>query len=207
MVNAKLKANTAPLVHETVLKELSHQQGKILDIAAGSGAFLSLLNPLRFNRYACELYPRNFLLKDVPCKSVNLNQTPFPYKDQEFDMITVIEVIEHLENPWAFVRELHRLVKKEGTLIITTPNVGNWYSRLRYLFNMRFANFFDTKFNKDGFDHITPIFPETMRMLISEKFKIKHISYNRSHIPFINLNLPWKNRLLGEIVIYRLEKL
>ena len=56
-------------------------------------------------------------------------------------MVTCSEVIEHLENYRAFVREAHRVLRPGGTLVLTTPNVLNAYSRLRYLAS-GFANLF-----------------------------------------------------------------
>jgi SAM-dependent methyltransferase len=42
--------------------------------------------------------------------------------NQKFDTIICAELLEHLENPYQFLRELHTLLKKEGALIISTPN-------------------------------------------------------------------------------------
>jgi SAM-dependent methyltransferase len=46
-----------------------------------------------------------------------------------------VEVIEHLEDQFHFVRELYRVVKPGGRAIVTTPNLLNVNSRLRYLAN------------------------------------------------------------------------
>ena len=205
----KLPVRAAPGVHETARELLKGERGKILDIAAGSGAFLSSLNKEHFERKACELFSKKFKLKDVPCCSVDLNEGILPYENNSFDLVTAIEIIEHIENPYQFIREVHRVLKPRGKLVLTTPNVTNWYSRLLYLFSLKFANFFDKEDYLDlGAGHITPIFPATIKMLIKDKFKIINIIYNRTHIPILNINLPIKRcRLLGEITILKLEKI
>jgi len=45
-----------------------------------------------------------------------------PLTDSSADVVSAIEVIEHLENPRAFMWKLVRLTKPEGWVIVTTPN-------------------------------------------------------------------------------------
>lgn len=40
----------------------------------------------------------------------------------QFDLVTAVEVIEHLENPRAMMRECFRVLRHGGTLLLTTPN-------------------------------------------------------------------------------------
>jgi SAM-dependent methyltransferase len=42
--------------------------------------------------------------------------------NKKFDTIICAELLEHLENPYQFLREIHSLLKKDGELIISTPN-------------------------------------------------------------------------------------
>jgi 2-polyprenyl-3-methyl-5-hydroxy-6-metoxy-1,4-benzoquinol methylase len=55
-----------------------------------------------------------------------------PWPDASFDLVVSIEGIEHLENPYAFVREMHRLCRPGGVFIITTPNPISIRSRVRF---------------------------------------------------------------------------
>jgi ubiquinone/menaquinone biosynthesis C-methylase UbiE len=54
----------------------------------------------------------------------------FPFKDEEFDGLVAIELIEHLENPHHFLREATRITK--DWLIITTPQAPKWFNETRY---------------------------------------------------------------------------
>lgn len=55
-----------------------------------------------------------------------------------FDVVTCIEVLEHLFLPLEAAREIHRVLKPGGIVIVTTPNVSYWRSRLNLLLLGRF---------------------------------------------------------------------
>ena len=57
-----------------------------------------------------------------------------PFKSGRFDAINLVEVIEHIENQPQLIRELARVLKADGVVLITTPNILNILSRLRFLF-------------------------------------------------------------------------
>jgi SAM-dependent methyltransferase len=55
----------------------------------------------------------------------NIENDIFPYADGEFDLVIFAEIIEHLLNdPCKVLREIKRVLKPKGTLILTTPNVA-----------------------------------------------------------------------------------
>lgn len=55
----------------------------------------------------------------------NIENDSFPYADAEFDVVIFAEIIEHLLNdPCKVLREIKRVLKPNGTLILTTPNVS-----------------------------------------------------------------------------------
>ena len=56
-----------------------------------------------------------------------------PWPDQTFDLVISTEGIEHLENHYSFLREVNRVLKPGGTLILTTPNITALRSRVRFL--------------------------------------------------------------------------
>ncbi|HOX08618.1 MAG TPA: methyltransferase domain-containing protein [Planctomycetota bacterium] len=63
---------------------------------------------------------------------VDLNAR-WPFPDGSFDGIHMQEVIEHLENPAHAVRECARVLKPDGVLVLSTPNMLNAASRVRFL--------------------------------------------------------------------------
>jgi len=70
--------------------------------------------------------------KGIPAKLTNLEKK-FPIKNESIDLIVAGEIIEHIYYTERFLRECHRILKKDGEILITTPNV-NWLSfRLQML--------------------------------------------------------------------------
>lgn len=56
-----------------------------------------------------------------------------PAHDAEFNAVIAADIIEHIVDTDWFVRELWRVLRADGRLIITTPNLAFWMSRLRLL--------------------------------------------------------------------------
>ena len=57
-----------------------------------------------------------------------------PLKKGSIDIIIAGELIEHLYNPFKFIREAHRILKKGGFLVLSTPNVCSLTNRFKMLF-------------------------------------------------------------------------
>jgi SAM-dependent methyltransferase len=132
MENAR--PDCAPGIYEKVLSLIMNEQkGRVLDAPCGEGAFSFQLRREGFQVYAADLDAKRFMLKDVYLVKTDLNQD-LPFGDSILDTIICIEGIEHLENPHHLVREFARVLKSNGSLLITTPNTLSVYSRLRYLF-------------------------------------------------------------------------
>lgn len=53
-----------------------------------------------------------------------------PFRQNFFDTIIAGELMEHLKKPECFVKEANRVLKKNGKLIITTPNKNSWVNKL-----------------------------------------------------------------------------
>lgn len=109
---------------------------------------------------ACDLFPEFFRYDGIDCDPV-ADDGRLPYDDDTFDVAISLEVVEHLENQFLFTRELFRVVKPGGIVIISTPNVLNINSRLRNL-HSGFAVLFDPLplFSRDPVHtsgHINPI--------------------------------------------------
>lgn len=125
-----------------LLADRGFDGARILDVGAGEGYFSRLVgehlkqrgvSPASVLR-ACDLYPAMFRYPDVPCDGIDAAGR-LPYPDGTFSAACAVEVVEHLEDQFHFVRELYRVVRPGGRVIVTTPNLLNVNSRLRYLAN------------------------------------------------------------------------
>jgi 2-polyprenyl-3-methyl-5-hydroxy-6-metoxy-1,4-benzoquinol methylase len=77
---------------------------------------------------------------------VDLDVPEWPLGDGEADVVAAVETIEHLENPWAFVRSLARLVKPGGWIVVTTPNQSSALSLMTLVVKRRFSAFQDSMY-------------------------------------------------------------
>lgn len=200
----------APGVHETVLNLIKDKsKGKVLDIASGLGNMSLQLNKFGFEVYAADINPDYFLPESINCLKVDANEE-LPWEDETFEMVISVETIEHLENPWNFIREVHRILKTNGTFILTTPNVESWLSKIMFLIYGHFNLF--GKFYADT-DHITPIFNWNLQLMIEDKFIIEDVVYTgKEMVPIlprigIKLRPGFENQLFGSIRIIELRKI
>lgn len=107
---------------------------KILELGPGEGMLIKgLLDEGYINVEAMDMYPENFTVKNVKCHRGNLSET-LPFSDESYDLVIAVEAIEHLENQYNFAAECARITKLHGGVIITTPNITNFASRIRFLF-------------------------------------------------------------------------
>jgi 2-polyprenyl-3-methyl-5-hydroxy-6-metoxy-1,4-benzoquinol methylase len=135
--------------------------------------------------------------------------------------VVAIEIVEHLENHFHFIRNIEKIIKKDGMLYITTPNVESSLSRVKY-FLTGYLDLFSAKdINVTG--HINPIFKHIFLYHLENatSFKLISIIKNRSvwemgNYPNIKiksvvlvarfLSLFAKNNNDGQINIFLIEK-
>lgn len=135
------------------------RSARILDVGAGQGYFCRRLKDLGYPVEACDLVPENFKCPDIPFIKADLNRT-IPVPDNQYDCVVSIEVIEHLENHFQFMRELIRVTRPGGQIIITTPNVNSFPSRWHYfLYGYTDCAPFPVDPTRDEYflEHINPI--------------------------------------------------
>ena len=109
-----------------------HKPGKIIDIGCGLGWYLSALDN-KWEKYGTDI--SSFALKNASnyCKTIQgdieklLKQKKIKKK---FDYIIFSHVIEHLKNPIKVLKKLRGILKKNGILLIETPNFDSAAFRL-----------------------------------------------------------------------------
>ena len=68
-------------------------------------------------------------------KIVDLNITPYPWKDNSIEEINIDQVVEHITLPIdVFLFECYRILKPNGVMHLSTPNFYHWKNRLAILF-------------------------------------------------------------------------
>ena len=98
---------------------------------AGTGALAKQLVDTGC-RVSCTSWDDRLALP-IPAYRINLDN-PFSLADvggEPFDVVTCVEVIEHVENPSALLRSLKGLVGRDGRVIVSTPNVESAQARIQ----------------------------------------------------------------------------
>ena len=155
-------------IHQAILRAVEtaapqEVTGKHLDIGSGKGELLTLFSE-RFpglQSFACDCTDQLMKRPGQNVEVVDLNQQTLPFNDQQFDLVTCSETLEHLENYWRVLREIYRVLRPGGIAVFSTPNILNLRSRFRF-FSTGFYNLFGplTPDEKDVFSprgHITPV--------------------------------------------------
>jgi 2-polyprenyl-3-methyl-5-hydroxy-6-metoxy-1,4-benzoquinol methylase len=108
MAAGGLHATAFELIHKYV-----SPGAKVLDLGSGAGAWAQRLHDASYSVTACDLETRTDRF-EFPCHVVDLNQNfGLTFGNAEFDAVSIVEVIEHLENPRHIFRQVKSLLKKE----------------------------------------------------------------------------------------------
>lgn len=141
--------------------------GKILDVGCGSGDTLLLLQKIGWKTYGIDIDPaavdaakkRGLTRVQVgSCDDVE------KYPDEYFDVIRLYHVVEHLDDPKRGLGILRKKLKKNGELIIGTPNAESLLTRISKTY----------WYNLDSPRHVYLFSPRTLtNLLINSGFRIR----------------------------------
>ena len=104
---------------------------RVLDAPCGSGSLVVALRTAGYAAVGADIDPAARAPLGEAFQLADLSN-PLPWPDGFFDAVLSVEGIEHLENRQAFLRELFRVLKHGGTLVLTTPNTVSVRSRVRF---------------------------------------------------------------------------
>lgn len=100
--------------------------GKVLEIGTGSGYGIEIISPVADEFLTIDKFETSALEKIKGHENVKFLQMNIPpltgLEDNTFDFVITFQVIEHIKKDSEFVKEIHRVLKPGGKLIVTTPN-------------------------------------------------------------------------------------
>lgn len=160
----------APGVHEAALQMLLphvRRNCRVLDLAAGTGAWLARLMDAGFeDLHAVELNTEWFELAGVDPCPLDLNSAFAEQVNGPFELISAIEIVEHLDCPRHFLRQARALMNDDGHLLLSTPNIAQWRGRLTFLRRGEHRYFGESEYDTQR--HISPVTNLHMRLMFRE---------------------------------------
>lgn len=173
--------------YEWILKTLGSVEGKkVLDMGCGDGLLTYFLaragadvtgvdndeQGIMYARESIALMDKN---KNLKYTFVNASVYELPLQSDSFDVVVSCEVIEHVPEPVRMVAEAHRVLKKGGMLVVTTPH------RL-------------TEFPKD-INHVHEYFPTELQKILEEY--LGNVSIKQTHHMLWRSLYGYSSRLFG----------
>jgi 2-polyprenyl-3-methyl-5-hydroxy-6-metoxy-1,4-benzoquinol methylase len=168
----------SPAIHATVARLLNTRGGSgvLADIGCGTGDLARELRGSFTTIVGVDAVRYDGLPADVTFVRADLDDGRVPLDDASVDAAAAVEVIEHLENPRAFMRELTRITKPGGWITVTTPNQLSALSLLALIVKGRFSAFQD----RDYPAHRTALLEVDLRRIAAEcGLEDVHVEYTR----------------------------
>jgi SAM-dependent methyltransferase len=194
-------------VHRMVARTLEGRHrggGLLLDVGCGSGKLWTSLRRC-FDRYvgADVVCYEGFPADGTYCP-VDLDAQAVVLPDNTADVVAAVETIEHLENPRAFMRELVRLARPGGWVVVTTPNQLSLLSKMTLLLKNQFNAFQEGSYPA----HLTALLEIDLRRIALEcgLTAVATIYSEQGRIPATSWHYPrllsrWSPRALSDNVL------
>lgn len=207
--------SAAPLhAHEIVARLLDPPTHlPVLDLGAGRGNFTAYLTSQGYRAVAFDIDPLDYgsaALCDAPFVQVNLDEA-LPVEAESVAGCIAIELLEHLEAPLAALRRMAAVTSPGGFVILTTPNIMSWGSRVELLVRGHHELFGPYEYESNG--HISPV-PLVQLLRMGDRLALtpECVTYNIGRLPLPRLHQValtascFRVAALGESLIIKFRK-
>lgn len=159
MLTTMTNAGLHDFVLEHVLPAYRRPGGRAIDLGAGPGALAVRLRAEGWDARAADRSAEVFQA-EMPFTQADFNDPDFArgLGGAIFDLVVSVEVIEHVESPIGFLRNVGRLLKADGVAVLTTPNVDSLPARVKFLLRGKIR----TMDEASEPTHISPIFRDLL---------------------------------------------
>lgn len=191
--NGSSSSTIYDLVFGTAVRTID-KASRLLEFGAGTGTLVRMLRSAGFSRVtAADILPKPADLDGVEWLQRDLND-PLPVNDAAYDAVISTEVIEHLENPRAVMRELGRVLRPGGCLLLTTPNQESVRSLLALLVRGHYVDFLDSSYPA----HISAVLRmDLTRMCQESGFEPPHFFYTDAGSLPLATRITWQRMSAG----------
>jgi SAM-dependent methyltransferase len=106
---------------------------RLVDLPTGRGYLAVRARSLGWDVRAYDIDPARWAYGDVvPVASADMNAS-LPIEEASADAVACCEGLEHVENPWHTLREVRRVLRPGGRLVVSIPNTVDFRQRMRVL--------------------------------------------------------------------------
>jgi SAM-dependent methyltransferase len=160
----------APGTHAAVSKMVAKYckpGATLLDLGAYTGALLERLNDAGFSDITAADLDNHLTIQGPSHVKCDFNQEfSTNFQGAQFDCVIASEVIEHLDDARSFLKQCAKLTKEDGIVVITTPNIGFFEGRIKFLLKGELWGFGGHNYRVQR--HISPISLEQFPLLLEE---------------------------------------
>lgn len=142
---------------------------RIADVGCGQGAFSLRMADDGYDVTGLDVVPAaeqqaagSFAYHEVDLFEPSAREAFLHAHGNTFDAVVLLEVIEHVRDPWETLSFAHRLLRPGGTLLLSTPNITSFFSRFRFLTGGRFHQFEPADLSYGHINPMTPFMVETV---------------------------------------------
>ncbi len=128
----KAKEKNDHILFQTLIKELStvckFKSGmKLLDIGCGTGTLLRIAKSQGWDVTGIELngHAVKYAQETSGLNVIQGSLTDDIFPPESFDLITIIQTLEHIPTPMGVLKTLHKILKKEGMIYVEVPNLNS----------------------------------------------------------------------------------
>jgi len=142
-------AEGVKLVFQVLASNTQGREINVLDVGCGDGSFYLFLkekdkgsssNIERINYFGLDsddIYQKR--IKEMGGKFIHSDATNFikSLGNKKFDVVIASEIIEHVDETDELINQIKSVVKENGNIYLTTPNLAAWHCRLMLLFGFQ----------------------------------------------------------------------
>lgn len=121
-----------PLKKEYILRRIGRGK-RVLDVGCLGGKISRLIMEQNNEVWGIEVNPAAAAVasrRGIRVKVADVDEG-IPFDAEVFDVVNAADIVEHLYDTQHFFQESHRVLKKGGLLMLTTPNLNSWDNRIR----------------------------------------------------------------------------
>ena len=164
------------------------KSGSLFDLGAGWGHFLLAAKYEGYQIYGIEIskYPYLYAKENLnlPVDHIDF----FKMENRQFDIITMWDVLEHIDEVDPFVRKCSEMINKNGYLILQVPQIDSYIAKLK-----------KENWNMMGLDHVNYFSKKTIKLVLEKHgFEVQKIKSSIELKLFLMYTiLPWIKKLKG----------